>query len=61
MGGGRLLEAGAPLQLLQTPGSALGDMAAALGEAAAAELNQRAAAAAAQNMAQKLNNLKLNC
>jgi len=53
MGAGRLLEAGAPLQLLQTPGSALGDMAAALGEAAAADLNQRAAAAAAQKLEPK--------
>lgn len=53
MGAGRLLEAGAPLQLLQTPDSALGDMAAALGEAAAADLNQRAAAAAAQKLESK--------
>ena len=46
MGAGRLLESGAPLELLQRPGSALGDMANALGEVAAAELSQRAAAAA---------------
>lgn len=55
MGAGRLLEAGAPLQLLQTPGSALGDMAAALGEAAAADLNARAAAAAAQRLEPQAN------
>ena len=55
MGAGRLLEAGAPLQLLQTPGSALGDMAAALGEAAAADLNTRAAAAAAQRLEPQAN------
>ena len=55
MGAGRLLDAGAPLQLLQTPGSALGDMAAALGEAAAADLNARAAAAAAQRLEPQAN------
>ena len=45
MGGGRLLESGAPLQLLQRPGSALMEMAAALGEVAAAELVHCAATA----------------
>ena len=46
MAQGRLVEAGAPLQLLRTPGSALGDMAAALGETAAADLEHRASEAA---------------
>ena len=46
MGGGRLLESGAPLELLQKEGSTLGEMAAALGEVAAEDLTQRATAAA---------------
>ena len=42
LGGGRLLESGAPAALLASPSSALSAMARALGEEAEAELNERA-------------------